>query len=165
MKKYSFEILIFLVSTFLFFSIYNEGKSYRMHKIVPSPAESLGWSMATALSDLQYNLNKGYLYYINVWEELRKNGVDSSSSKFPESLRDEATLQRGLTDAASLKINKNNNSLLRREVRPIAFTTSGYVDFFKLSYRIFGYNISAPYNFLFVLLAVISLIFFFAFIM
>lgn len=141
-----------------------------MHKVIPSPAECISMAMSSAISDLRYDLHKGYLFRIDLNETLRTNGLNSfgfnndERFKFPKNLRNSEVMKSALTKAIDLPNDKTNASLSNGKLRPASFIPIGYVDFFKFAYRIFGYTVSAPYNFFFVLLGCACLIYYFSFI-
>lgn len=168
-RKISSSIFVCVFAT-LFYTIFSYGISLKMNETIPEAIEDHTWCISAAISDIHYKLNEGYVYFPQVFETLSQYGMtkynqylDSLPTNYPDNLTDPILLNNALQQALSLSLKQEGRSLGRKEITPIPASDIGLVDYYKLAFRFFGYQVNSPYTFFFVLLALTSFIFFLTF--
>lgn len=136
------------------------GKKLKMDKVIPSAVSEHAWAISVAMSDMLHHLNRGYMFYPEIFETLSKNGMSSEpiylkniEKPYPDNVRDPLLMQNAIEKAKDLKINHNKKSLKYRDIRPMVYSDIGFIDYYKAAFKIFGFKLSAPYHFFYVLLA------------
>lgn len=123
-------------------------------------------AIAIAISDLVYHLDLGYVGYGDVLGTLRAvwdgGSNDTHSDTARSNSQNGAVLDRAITAAASLGP-QQPGFIADGSLITMIYQDVGYVDFVKLSFRLFGLRFAAMYNTFFVVLAFSSLLFLISF--
>jgi hypothetical protein len=164
----SFFLLILTLSCVL--GIFFYGQHLGFNSIIPEAIEDHTWSIAVAISDKKHHFSEGYTYSPEVAEALNRGGMtkyahhlDNLPVDYPENLKNKELLNQAIHEACNLSISTDKKSVSSRTLLPIPCTDLGLVDYYKLAFGIFGYNIAAPYNFYFILLFISIICYYLAF--
>lgn len=127
-----------------------------MHNTVPEATARHTMAISAAISDLKHNL-KGYVGYGEVLETLASNGltINPDNGGHPEYLTNPTVLNNAIKAASSLPEIHNQQYL-----HTLKHEDVGLVDYYKLSFLLFGYNIQG-FLYLYFLLLFISITAFF----
>ena len=140
--------VVLAVHSFLF------GLKRELHHVVPPSIRAHGEMMAIAISDLEYNLNGGYLYYPEIYETLRVHGMSEHDSRFPDNMTDPELVNTALKAAASMDRRRLGRQRDWRHATPLLIPTDlGLADYYKLAFRLFGYRVEGFYHLYWVIFA------------
>ena len=140
-----------------------------MDGVFATPLDTRAQQMAAAISDSAYNLDLKYAMHSRVFDTLLKGGMSDVPDNYrPLGLRsppyrDTAFWNALITKAATLEGIKGTPSVADRTLNFIFVEDHGLVDFYKLSFRLFGYNIQGFFNIYFLMLGATVCLFFAAF--
>jgi hypothetical protein len=119
-------------------------------------------AITIAISDLVYGLNAGYLGFASVKENLVANWPPGGTKARNELDLDHARLKAqqnaAIRSAASMPPPKPGY-LSDRSLMSMVYDDTGYVDFVKLSFRLFGMNMEAMHYTFLVLLSISAVAF------
>ncbi|MCH9634294.1 MAG: hypothetical protein S4CHLAM7_10400 [Chlamydiae bacterium] len=156
-RKFFQPILFFVLFVIsLIFGLCQYGVRCKMHQVIPEAIADQTWAMSAAISNSCYGL-KGYMYFKDVDQALQKGGLGwcgvSNPADYHKNLRNPEMLNKAIQSARSLDLKKTFPYLLRNAIVPIPGIDLGLVDYYKFAFKIFGYKISSPYYFFFLLLS------------
>jgi hypothetical protein len=118
-------------------------------------------SMSIAISDMVYGLDRGYVMHKPIFDHftsrLWKDGLANPDSS-QALLRDSAAINRAITDALKLDIAPNAaewgdfEPLYNRAWRPVFVEDIGRADYYKLAFKLFGFQVESLHYIYFVVL-------------
>tara|TARA_A100001015_G_scaffold303408_1_gene393002 strand:+ start:1405 stop:3480 length:2076 start_codon:yes stop_codon:yes gene_type:complete len=167
------NINLFRLATCLFFIIlasyvFYYGKSKNMNKVIPEALEDHVSALSVAISNVKYDLNKGYLYYRDIYSTLEVNGLtkkkvflDQLNFKHPENIINKNTAGKAIEETLYLRLNTKNPALNRGD---IVFSGGdiGLADFYEISFRIFGIEIESIFKLYFLVIIISGVLFFYS---
>jgi hypothetical protein len=122
--------------------------------------EDAGHAIAIAISDMRFGLHRGYVGYQAIYETLERGGLTSKAflvtalhRTYPEQLNDRALLNQAIQSALHTPVPKDVSFADRSLVSMVA-AELGLVDYFKLSFRLFGFRVEAAFYLYFLLLGI-----------
>jgi hypothetical protein len=125
-----------------------EGWAGGQHRVLPESVEKHQSSVAVAVSDLRYGLNRGYAAYNLVRHELVVGGwtwnpdiLGRAGLRYPDNLTDTYVLDAALDRAVHLP----DPAGAGVQYLPVFAEDVGYADFAKIGFRVFGYRLSSLY--------------------
>lgn len=146
------------------------GLSAGMHRTIPRPLDTRVQQIASALSDVAYGLNMKYALHGRIADTLRTGGMSEVPANYkpaglssPEYFTNAEWWNQLLQKAASAASLSRNVSVMDGTLTFIQTEDLGLVDFYKLSFRLFGYNIQGFFYTYFLLLTVSVALLFAAF--
>jgi hypothetical protein len=133
----------------LAFASYSYGKRHHFDHWVPEAIEYENVKVAAALSEMVYGFKRGYVAHTQVYDALRKGGmtIDANYLKaigrtFPENLSDVTLLNKALEDASRLGQLRDARKIIT-DIKPVEPIDLGTVDFYRLSFEIFGLRVQS----------------------
>jgi len=158
-------IAVLLVCSMLIFFSYHSGIEKNFDKVVPEAIEDNTWAISIAISDLEYGLNEGYMFYPLVFIALNEGGMTKYPShlknlgmNFPDNLKMPDLLNKAIEKARNIKVPKKP-SFRRGEITAMPYTDLGLADYYKLSFRLFGFQVDSAYKLFFLILTISILVF------
>jgi hypothetical protein len=146
------------------------GIVHGMNKVLPNPLTSRTTQIGAAISDTAYGLDLKHAAHAKVVDFLLNNGMSDSPEilgrlglKFPEITHRADVHNDIIARATHLDGISSDISLAKGTLAFTKMEDLGIIDFYKLSFRLFGYNIEGFYNNYFVLLIFSIVIIFVAF--
>ena len=147
------------------------GITHNFHHWFPEAIEYENVKVAIAISDLVYGTNKGYIADTRVYDSLRKDGVtiekkylELLNEVYPENMRNADLLNKAFKNASNLSINtKDRPNTLVSWLKPVEPNDLGMVEFYKISFYLFGIEIQAFYKMYYLIYVVSILVFFMTF--
>ena len=158
-------VTVVLVGYMFWFGLHN-----RMDTVLPNPLTTRSTQLGAAISDVAYGLDLKHAANAKIVNFLSANGISDQAAllaplgaSFPEITKNTKILNRAILDATRLEGIDNK---LKLSDDTLAFTKMedlGIIDYYKLSFRLFGYDIAGFYYTYFVFLASTIAIFYFGF--
>jgi hypothetical protein len=153
-------VITFIFAAAIMAITFVDGQRRGMDHVAAFGPESEQAAIAVALSDIVYKLNAGYLGYatvhdklVSIWDEGAK---DQHDPILIENSKNRDLINRAITAAASLGP-QQPGYVGDRSLITTVYDDVGFVDYVKLSFRLFGFRIESLYRTFFVLLAVSTL--------
>ena len=137
---------------FLFVFAFHVGLHKNLHRRLGHGFSRYVDATALAISDTHYHLNAGHVGYQKIYDCLKNNGMDVKHMADSQALNAAITAALRQDVSGVPPINMNNLSEFHQHYKIVEFEDPGIVDFYKLSFRSFGYRLHAMYFMYFVLL-------------
>jgi hypothetical protein len=152
--------MLFLAAA-LFGLSYIYGLNRGMDRMVSGPLDTRAQQIASALSDVAYNLDLRHAVHWTVLKALTKGGLSDVPDnfaplgfKYPEYLYNAPYWNNLLNEVTQLKgITDKPPSVSDGTLTFVQSEDLGIVDYYKLSFRLFGYNVQGFFKTYFLLLA------------
>lgn len=149
--------LLAALSVFLFVWTIREGRIHGQHHMIPHAVERHETCIAAAVSDLKYNLNRGYVCYRKVHQTLENGGMtvnpqllDMFHYRYPENMLNGFELDNTLNKSLNLSDVESGGVIYTC----VFAEDVGYTDFAKIAFRVFGFKISSLYSTYFLIMGV-----------
>ncbi len=149
-RRFFALILAAILAVTIVIVVFLEGQRRGMDRVA-SALSNDQWTISIALSDLVYGLNAGYLGYATVHNKL----VEVWDQGAALAKRDKTANRVFQNDAirAAMALGPQTGGFVGdRTLITMIYSDIGYVDFAKLAFRIFGYEIESFYYLYFFLL-------------
>jgi len=164
------SIAMLVVAASLVATSYAFGIHRGMDKMFPGPLDARASQVASALADVAYGMNLRYAVHWTILSALEKGGLTDQAQyleplglKYPDRIYDTALWNNLLDRAAHLEGISRAPKVSDKTLTFIQMEDLGMVDFFKISFRLFGYNVQGFFKTYFIILCVGICIFFLAF--
>lgn len=151
--RLALALIVLAVGLFAWTAV--EGRAAGLHRILPEAISRHEPCVAIAVSDLRYGLNRGYVSYRAVGEELARHGwtwdptaLEKSGLTYPDNMTDRDRLDFGLERAANLP----DPAAGGVQHLPLFAEDVGYTDFVKLGFVLFGIKLGSLYSAYFLVL-------------
>jgi len=133
----------------------------KMNRVIPASGINRHVeSMAIAISDLKYGL-KGYGAYYKILLDLQKNGMLEAAGHLPTQENIVTGVEKNFIKANNaLKNTLNIKNVSANGTHYMLREYKGLIDFYKISFQLFGYNIQG-YCYLYFLIFGLSVVVFF----
>ncbi|MFO0798758.1 MAG: hypothetical protein U0804_14895 [Gemmataceae bacterium] len=151
------RLAIFLVgfSVGLFAWTAAEGQKLGLHQVMPESILRHEACVSVAISDMKYGLNRGYVCYKSVREELYQHGwswnpdvLAKTGVPYPTNMTARDRLDYGLAQACNLP----DPAAGGIDHLPVFAEDVGYTDFVKLGFTLFGIKLGSLYSAYFVVM-------------
>jgi hypothetical protein len=153
-------LICLCVSGGLLYRMIHLGTSRGMDRGLYEVVQDAARAMAVAISDMHFHLNRGYVGYTAIFDELEKGGFTTNGGliknlgrTYPANLVDRALLDHTLQTALNTPVPKDvgfgDHSLLS-----MGYAELGLVDYFKLTFHLFGYRVEGAFYIYFLLLGI-----------
>lgn len=161
------SLTLILIIFFLYFgSVYN-GIQKNLNKVIPEAIDDQVNAISIAISELKFGADYGYLGYTVVKNNFKSGGITKDPNvlkvqkiRFPENLSNPKLIENSFKKALETNLPRNDYySLKNRNLQSLIYADLGLVDYFKISFSLFGYNSDAPFI-LFYFLLFLQIIFF-----
>jgi len=164
-----FKSLVMLALALALFGLsYVYGLNRGMDRVFAGPLDTRAQQVAAAISDVAYNLDLRYAVHRTILNALTKGGLtdirenlEPLGLKYPDVIADAALWNNLLGGVTHLEGITPLPKVLDGTLTFIQMEDLGIVDFFKLSFRLFGYNVQGFFKTYFLLLG-LGLAFLFA---
>lgn len=165
-RAWLFQVTTFVLAVLILGATMNGGIRRGMDNWAVFGPEGEQAAISIALSDMVYGLNAGYLGYASVKDRLvsiwNRGAKSSHDPILLENNKNAALLEEALK-AASTMGPQSPGYIGDRTLITTIYDDIGYVDYVKLSFRLFGIHFSSMYYTFFVLLGLSSLAFLWTF--
>src|SRR6516162_2591029 len=166
-----FKSLVMLALALALFGLsYIYGLNRGMDRMFAGPLDTRAQQIASAISDVAYNLDLRYAVHGKILTALTKGGLSDVPDNirplgltYPDYLFDTKFWNNLLNAVTHLEGINGSPRLSDGTLTFIGWEDLGLVDFFKLSFRLFGYNIQGFFKTYFLLLGLGIVCFFCAF--
>lgn len=154
-----------LIGTILITSMIRTGLDKGMDHVVPEAVDNAANAIAIAISDMAYGLNKGYVGYAAVLDALQAGGITKHPlhlknlpKPFEENIRDREQLNQAIQKALSVQV-PSQQSFTHRTMFSMVAEALGLVDYYKLSFALFGFNVESTFYTYFVIFSLSAILF------
>lgn len=137
------------------------GMNRGMHKLFSGALDTRSQQIAAAISDTAYGLNLKYAFHAKIRDTLRLGGMSDVAEnlkplgiKYPEHFTDTKLWNDLLQKAAHLDGISKSVGFSAKTLDFMTAEDVGLVDYYKLSFRLFGYNVQGFFYTYFVLLGI-----------
>lgn len=153
------SIVMVVIATVIIGYMFRFGIDHGMNHVLPNPLTSRSTQLGAAISDVAYGLDLKHAANAKVVDFLLNNGISDSTEilgrlglKFPDITHRADVLNSAMQRAAHLDGIDGNINLASNTLAFTKMEDLGIIDYYKLSFRLFGINIEGFYYTFFVLL-------------
>ena len=172
------SLIMLILAAFLLAGSYGFGWNKGMQDVLPAPLTTRAQQIASAVSDTAYHLGLRHAAHGAVYAELTRGGMTEGSPTVPPfgfsnpdykegqlewHPRDSEHWNELLAHASQLQTIKVPARVDDGTLVFVHTADLGLIDFYKLSFRLFGYNVQGFYKTYFLILAASVVLFFAAF--
>ena len=162
-------LICLCVTGALFGRMIHAGTARGMDAGIYEVVQDAAHAIAVAISDQRFHLNRGYVGYAAIFNELEKGGFTTSDywvkklgRTYPDNLRDRALLNETLQTVLNMPVPKDVG-FGDRSLLSMGYAELGLVDYFKLAFRLFGYRVELAFYIYSLLLGISTVIFILAY--
>jgi hypothetical protein len=153
-------VLCLLVCSLLLGRMVQVGLERGMDGDMYEAVDDAGHALAIAISDMRYGLHRGYVGYRVVFDALEKGGITKKEAlvkalgrTYPEQLTDRTLVNQAIQSALHTVV-PSDVSFADRSLISMETAEIGLVDYYKLSFRLFGFQVESAFYLYFVLLGI-----------
>lgn len=161
------SLIMLALAAALVAGAFSYGLSKGMHLLFSGPLDTRAQQIASAMSDTAYGLNLKYAFHAKIRDTLRAGGMSDLAEylqplglKHPDHFLNTKLWNDLLPKAARLEGVTKPVTVANKALDFIYAEDPGMVDYYKMSFRLFGYNIQGFFYTYFLLLGLsIALVF------
>ena len=161
------SLTLVLIIFFLYFCSLHNGIQKNLNKVMPEAIDDQVNAISIAISELKFGADYGYLGYTMVKNNFKSGGITKDpivlkvlKAKFPENLNNPKFIENSFKKALETNLPRNDNyGLKNKNLHSLIYADLGLVDYFKISFSLFGFNSDAPFI-LFYFILFLQIIFF-----